>query len=78
VEPALLSSWVEELKAVQAKDPTNMARREELGQAYLRKNQLAEAEAEFKRVLETSPLSPTANRAMALILIGQKKPDDAL
>src|SRR5207247_10810966 len=77
-DPAMRSAWVEELKAAVAKDPTNMARREELGQAYLVKNQLTEAEAEFKRVLEVSPLSPTVNRFMGLIRLAQKKTDDAV
>src|SRR5207247_10142919 len=77
-DPAMRSAWVEELKAAVAKDPTNMARREQLGEAYRVKNQLAEAEAEFKRVLEVPPLSPTVNRAMGLIRLAQKKPDEAV
>ena len=78
LDPQLLSSWVEELKAVVAKDPTNTASREELAGAYLSRKQWAEAEAELKRVLEASPLSPGANRGMALVRLGQKKPDEAL
>ena len=77
-DPQLLSSWVEELKAGVAKDPTNTASREELGAAYVSRKQWAEAEAEFKRVLEAAPLSPGANRGMGLVRLGQNKPDEAL
>ena len=77
-DPAVLTAWIEELKAAVAKDPTNIERREELGTAYAMKAQLAEAEAEFKRVLEVAPLSPKANRGMALMRFAQKKPDEAV
>src|SRR5262245_50750629 len=66
-DPALLASWIEDLKTGLAKNPTDVALREELGKAYLAKDQFAESEAEFKRVLEVSPLSPAANRGMGLI-----------
>src|SRR5207249_8264975 len=34
-DPAMVSAWIEELKTALAKDPTNVARREDLGRAYL-------------------------------------------
>jgi cytochrome c-type biogenesis protein CcmH/NrfG len=77
-DPATVSSTIEELKAAVAKHQTNLARREQLGHTYLANKQLPEAEAEFKRVLESSPLSPTANRGMAHIRRAQGKADEAV
>jgi hypothetical protein len=77
-DPALFSAWTEELKTSLVKDPAKNALREDPTSSVSPERQPGDAEAEFGRVLEVTPLSPTADRFMAQIRVEQKKPDEAV
>ena len=51
-DPALLASYIEDLKAALSRDPANVALRNALVMAYLARNQREEGEAEARRILE--------------------------
>ena len=73
----LLASRTRDLKASLEKEPSNIGLRNALARAYAIKRQLKEAETEYTRILALAPGFPPANFAMALIRLGEKKPDEA-
>jgi tetratricopeptide (TPR) repeat protein len=77
-DPALATARIQELTAAVGREPANAALRDALAQAYLFSGRYAEAEAEYRRILDGAPAFVSANRGMAVLRFRQNRPDEAV
>mgnify|MGYP003693645011 CR=1 FL=1 len=68
---------IEQMQAALQKDPKNIPLRETLAKALLRKNQVKEAQAELRKLLDLNPAHAEGNYLMAQIAFQQGNPDEA-
>lgn len=66
------------LEKAKRREPEKASIREALGIAYFRVSRWAEAEAEFRKLVELSPVDPFAHRALARTLDRLGRSEDAL
>lgn len=59
------------------REPEKASIREALGIAYFRVSRWSDAEAEFRKLVELSPVDPFAHRALARTLDRLGRPEDA-
>jgi TolB-like protein/Flp pilus assembly protein TadD len=77
----VLGDWAEATRAANealAHDPLDPASRNILAEIYLRTGRFAEAEAEIRKVVEISPTYESAPYRLAIVLLSQGNPVDAL
>ena len=77
-DPAVLAKHVEVARTQVHRDPRDVAARERLAQALLVNNQVKEAEAETKALLDMAPAHVGGNILMARLRFAQGRPDDAV
>ena len=65
------------LEKAKRREPEKASIREALGIAYFRVGRWAKAEAEFRKLVELSPVDPFAHRAFARTLDRLGRPEDA-
>ena len=65
------------LEKAKRREPEKASIREALGIAYFRVRRWAEAEAEFRKLVELAPVDPFAHRALARTLDRLGRSDDA-
>jgi tetratricopeptide (TPR) repeat protein len=72
----VVTAQIADLKAALERDPSSVTTRSTLARAYMLKNQVPEAEAEYGKILAVVPTFAPANFGMALIRLRQKKIDE--
>ncbi len=77
-DPAVLAKHVEVARTQVNRDPRDVAARERLAQALLANNQVKEAEAETKALLDMAPAHVGGNLLMARLRFAQGRADDAV
>ena len=65
------------LEKARRREPEKASIREALGIAYFRVRRWADAETEFRKLVELSPVDPFAQRGLARTLDRLGRPDDA-
>ena len=65
------------LEKAKRREPEKASIREALGIAYFRVRRWGDAEAEFRKLVELSPVDPFAHRALARTLDRLGRPEDA-
>ena len=65
------------LEKAKRREPEKASIREALGIAYFRVSRWVKAEAEFRKLVELSPVDPFAHRALARTLDRLGRPEDA-
>ena len=65
------------LEKAKRREPSSRSIREALGIAYFRLGRFAEAEAEFRTLVELAPSDEFAHYGLARSLVNQGKPDEA-
>ena len=68
---------VARLQAIVKQQPNLVQARFDLAQAYLQRDRLPEAEAEFKRVIELQPQNTEARYDLGLVYLSEKRSDEA-